>query len=167
MLLSRDEIVSKIASSIVLEKKILLIAGNGGSASIADHLVGELVGRFKKTRKPYPAISLSASSASITCIANDFSYDEIFSRQLQAFFAYHPTILAMSTSGRSRNIVQLLQACSRYGLLSFLFGGNSESPCSHIASYEYRSPFKSTDAIQEDHLAAIHRLCAHVDRISQ
>ena len=106
----------------------LYTLGNGGSSLDAQHLAEELVGRFKRDRRPLPAQSLAADTAAITCIANDYSFDEIFERQVHAFAQPGDVVAAFTTSGRSPNVVRGLAAAREVGAATVLFGGGAGGP---------------------------------------
>ena len=139
----------------------LLAFGNGGSAGQADHLVGELIGRYKKTRPPFAAISLPASAGAVTCIANDFSFEEIFERQVAALARPGDVAVGLSTSGTSRNVLRGLQAARHAGAISILLTGSGipDAPADHILAV----PSASTARIQEIHLLVIHAWCEIID----
>jgi D-sedoheptulose 7-phosphate isomerase len=135
----------------------LVAFGNGGSSAQADHLVAELVGRYRKTRAPLPAISLAASSGVTTCIANDFSYDDVFGRQVEALAEPDDVVVGLSTSGSSTNVLKGLKAGRDRGALGILLtgAGIADAP----ADYIIKVPSASTARIQEVHLLVIHCWC--------
>lgn len=141
----------------------ILIAGNGGSASDAQHLAGELVGRYKKNRRPLGAVALCADSAILTCIGNDFGYDDIFSRQIQAIGNDTDVFLAFSTSGNSANIVSALETANAMGIRSILFTGRMGGVAVHKADLVLAVDSDKTAYIQEGHLAIYHFICEQVD----
>ena len=103
------EKITKEIKKTLKNKKTIFFAGNGGSAADCEHLAGELMGRYKKNRRPYKAISLTTDTSVITCIANDFGYEKIFERQLQGLGQKGDLLIAFSTSGNSKNIVNVLK----------------------------------------------------------
>ena len=137
--------------------------GNGGSAAQADHLVGELVGRFQYTRRPLPAICLAGSPGVVTCIANDFGYDDVFARQIDALVKPQDLAIGLTTSGQSQNVLRGLLASKVAGAGSIaLLGGAALNATA--AEIEIRVPSTSTARIQEMHLLIIHIWCTIVDR---
>ncbi len=138
--------------------KIVYAAGNGGSATLAQHLSDEMVGRFRKNRSPYPVVALTADSAVITCIGNDFGFDEIFSRQVSALGHAGDVLIAYSTSGRSANVVKACQTARQIGMHVVTFSG-SEGELKDLADIAVISPATETARIQELDLHAIHLIC--------
>ena len=138
--------------------------GNGGSSVDANHFAEELVGRFKRERRPLPAQSLANDAAAITCIANDYSFAEVFERQVQAFARRGDVVLAFSTSGRSENVVRGLAAARAVGATTVLFGGGDGGPAAAHADHALLVPSASTARIQELHVLFLHVVIDHVDR---
>lgn len=138
----------------------LLVCGNGGSAADAQHFAGELMGRFLASaseRGPRPAIALSADSAVLTCIANDYAFDDIFARQVRGLAQAGDVVMAISTSGSSPNVVRALEAAPR-GVLKMALCGPS-GPLADRADLSLCVPFAGTAAIQTAHIAIIHAIC--------
>ena len=138
--------------------------GNGGSAVDANHFAEELVGRFARKRRPLPAQSLSVDAAALTCIANDYSFEEVFERQVQAFVRAGDVAVAFSTSGRSPNVVAGLAAAREAGATTVLFGGGDGGPAAAHADHALLVPSGSTARIQELHVLFLHVVIDHVDR---
>jgi D-sedoheptulose 7-phosphate isomerase len=138
--------------------------GNGGSSVDAQHFAEELVGRFKRERRPLPAQSLAADAAAITCIANDYSFEEIFERQVRAFVRGGDMVIAFSTSGRSPNVVRGLAAARELGATTVLFGGGDGGPAAEHADQALIVPSTSTARIQELHVFFLHCVIDRVDR---
>ncbi|MBK1695465.1 sugar isomerase [Chromatium weissei] len=144
----------------------LFICGNGGSAGEATHLSGELIGPFlNKTRRPLPAIALGFDPSASTAIANDFTFDAIFARQLTALARSGDVLWALSTSGRSANIVNALNAANERSLLTVLLTGaaHSELPTADII---LAVPSRDTPRIQELHLVLGHFMCEMIEQLS-
>ena len=137
--------------------------GNGGSSLDANHFAEELVGRFKRERRPLPAQSLANDAAAITCIANDYAFAEVFERQVQAFVRAGDVVLAFSTSGRSDNVVRGLAAARELGATTVLLGGGEGGPAAEHADHALLVPSDSTARIQEFHVFFLHALIEHVD----
>ena len=112
---------------------ILYTFGNGGSAADAQHFTGEIIGHYKRDRRPLPAVTLSTDPTTMTCIANDYSYDDVFSRQVQALARPGDVVAAFTTSGRSANIVGALRAAKEKGATTVLFGGGDGGPSKEFA----------------------------------
>jgi D-sedoheptulose 7-phosphate isomerase len=138
--------------------------GNGGSAVDANHFAEELVGRFKRERRPLPAQSLSVDAAALTCIANDYSFEEVFERQVRGFVGPRDVVVAFSTSGRSANVVRGLAAAQEAGATTVLFGGSEAGPAGRHADLALLVPSEATARIQELHVFFLHVLIEQVDR---
>lgn len=137
--------------------------GNGGSSLDANHLAEELVGRFQRERRPLPALSLVSDSAALTCIANDYSFEEVFERQVRAFVREGDVAIAFSTSGRSENVVRGLAAAKELGAATVLFGGGDGGPAAAHADHALLVPSDSTARIQEVHVLFLHCVIDAVD----
>jgi D-sedoheptulose 7-phosphate isomerase len=135
--------------------------GNGGSSTEAAHFAEELVGRFERERRPLPAQSLSVDGSALTCIANDYSYDEVFERQVRGFVRGGDVVIGFSTSGRSPNVVRGLAAARELGATTVLFGGSGEAVAQ--ADHALVVPSESTARIQEMHVLLLHLVLDRVD----
>jgi D-inositol-3-phosphate glycosyltransferase len=140
----------------------LLVAGNGGSAAEAQHLTAELVGRYCADRQPFSAIALHAETSSITAIANDYAFDEVFARQVYAHGRHRDILIALSTSGRSANLMNAARAAHERGLDVWAMTGPGPNPLVQVAddAIVIDAP---APTVQEVHLVAVHLLCAEVD----
>ena len=136
----------------------LLICGNGGSAAEAMHLTGELVGRYKKERRPLAAITLGTDPALLTCIGNDYCYDEIFARQVRALARPGDILIVFSTSGRSANVLRALQTAREMQIRSIAFLGKDGGPALGLADEALVVPHTDTARIQEGHQFLMHSL---------
>lgn len=135
-----------------------LICGNGGSAAEAQHFSDEMLGRYKSARRSYPVIALTADTAALTCIGNDFGFEEIFSRQIDGLGNPGDVLIAISTSGNSPNILRAAEAAKNHDLrVVALTGPNGRLRT--LADISLESPSSSTARIQEVHLHIIHLLC--------
>jgi phosphoheptose isomerase len=143
----------------------LLAAGNGGSAAQAQHLTAELVGRYKEERRPLSAIALHAETSSLTAIGNDYAFDEVFARQVRAHGRRGDVLLALSTSGRSRNLVAAVEAARREGVSAWCFTGPAPNPLHDICDESVAVAARSTATVQEAHLVLLHLLCEAVDAV--
>jgi D-sedoheptulose 7-phosphate isomerase len=140
----------------------ILAFGNGGSATQASHLVEELIGRFKETRKPLPAISLVGDSGVVTCIANDFGYGAVFERQVEALAAMGDAVVGITTSGSSENVLRGLKAGREKGAVTIALCGKqglTDADADHVV----RVPSEEGAYIQEVHLMLLHVWCIAVD----
>ena len=145
----------------------ILSCGNGGSAGDAQHFSSELLNRFERERPSLPAVALTTDSSTVTSIANDYSYNEIFSKQIRALGNAGDVLLAVSTSGNSANVVQAIQAAHDRGMKVVSLTGRNGGQMANLASpgdVEVRVPAQSTARIQEVHLLVIHALCDFIDQ---
>ena len=135
----------------------VLVFGNGGSASQASHLAGELIGRYSRTRKPYPAVALVGDSGVLTCIANDFGYDALFERQVEALAVKGDVAIGFSTSGKSPNVLAGLAAARKRGAVTIALTGAAglAAQADHVLAV----PSAVTAHIQEVHLMILHLWC--------
>jgi phosphoheptose isomerase len=141
----------------------VLVCGNGGSASDSAHFATELACRFVSDRRPYPAISLTGDGSLMTAIANDYSFPELFARQVTAFGAAGDLLIAMTTSGNSENIKRALEQGKERGLRSIVLLGRDGGFCRGLADVELLIPEQVTARIQEAHKVIIHLLCELVE----
>ncbi len=141
----------------------LLVCGNGGSAADAQHIVGEMVGRFLQERRALKAICLSSNPAVLTAWANDYSYDTVFSRQVEAYAEPGGVLLGLSTSGNSRNVVLALEAARAARMTTIGFTGQGGGKMAPFCDHLFAIPSRSTPAIQQVHLALYHCFCAAVE----
>jgi D-sedoheptulose 7-phosphate isomerase len=137
--------------------------GNGGSAADAQHLAGELVGRYKRERRPLPAQALSVDPSVVTCIGNDYSFEDVFARQVQAFARPGDVVVGFTTSGRSENVVRALAAAREAGATTVLFAGGEGTPALDHADLTLLVPSTTTARIQEMHLLLLHLVIEQVD----
>lgn len=137
--------------------------GNGGSSADAQHFAEELVGRFQRERRPLPAQSLSVDAAALTCIANDYSYEDVFARQVEAFVRPGDVVAGFSTSGRSPNVVRGLAAAQAAGATTVLFAGGEGAPARDHADHALVVASTSTARVQEMHVLLLHMLLDRVD----
>jgi D-sedoheptulose 7-phosphate isomerase len=138
----------------------VLAFGNGGSAADAQHLVGELVGRYKRERRPLAAIALSVDPSVVTCIANDYSFDDLFARQVEAHARAGDVAVGYTTSGRSENVLRGLRAAREAGARTILFtGGEAGTEWDVVLAI----PSTSTARVQEMHLLLMHLIIEQVD----
>jgi D-sedoheptulose 7-phosphate isomerase len=141
----------------------LYIAGNGGSAADAQHLAAEFVSRLARDRNPLPAEALTTDSSIITAIANDYGFEDIFSRQLAGKLQTNDVFLGITTSGQSPNILKALEQCRIKGIKSILFTGRDGGIAKNMADYSIIAPGKMTSTIQEQHILLAHTLCEYVE----
>ena len=141
----------------------LLVCGNGGSSAEASHFATELVGRFELGRRSLPALALSADGALVTCIGNDFGFEQVFARQIAGLARPGDLLVAISSSGKSPNIVAALREAGRLGLKSIALLGRGGGAARGLATCELVVPGESGAGAQEAHLFLIHYFCGLVD----
>lgn len=134
----------------------LLVAGNGGSCSQAMHFVGEVIGRFRNNRKPFPAIALGTDPAAATCILNDFGSDEYFARQVEGLGQPGDVFIGLTTSGTSPNVVAALKVAKAKGLITVGWLGRDGGTAAPLCDYPIIVPGTDTGRIQEAHLLILH-----------
>jgi D-sedoheptulose 7-phosphate isomerase len=142
----------------------LLAAGNGGSAAQAAHLTSELVGRYRDDRPPFSAIALCSESSAVTAIGNDYGLEEVFARQVRGHGRPGDVLVALSTSGRSGNVLAAVAAAAECGLTTWALCGRSGSPLAGCCDEALCVDSPHTATVQEIHLIAVHLLCAAFDQ---
>jgi len=140
------------------------LCGNGGSAADAQHIAGEFVGRFKRERKALPAIALSTDTSVLTCIANDYDYESIFSRQVEGLVKENDLLWGISTSGNSPNVVKAAKLAKENGAYIIAFTGKPDSKLEKIADVCLCAKSKATAPSQEIHQLAYHIICDLVEK---
>lgn len=158
------EVAARIVAALRGGHKVLL-CGNGGSAADAQHFAGEMVGRFVlPQRAALPVLALTTDTTVLTCVANDFSYEEVFSRQVEAFARPGDVVIGISASGRSANVLRALRAARDRGAAALaLVGGDGASPLATAADLALVVPADSAMRVQECHITLIHAICELVE----
>lgn len=154
----------KIASAFTSDRKLML-CGNGGSAADAQHIAAEFVNRLEMERPPLPAISLATDSSIITCIGNDYSFNDIFTKQVKAIGLEGDVLLAISTSGNSQNVISAAEAASEMGIYVAALTGCKGGKLKDVSDLSLIVPSERTARIQESHILAGHIICKLVDHI--
>ena len=152
-----------IGEAIATGRKILAF-GNGGSAGDAQHFVAELVGRFERERRALPAIALTPDSSVVTAIANDYGFEQIFQRQIEALGSPGDIAFGISTSGRSGNVGVALAAAQARGMVTIALTGRDGGPMGAAAAIHLNVAESSTARIQEVHRTILHAICALIER---
>jgi D-sedoheptulose 7-phosphate isomerase len=158
----------KLMHQALSSEKKILACGNGGSAADAQHFAAELVGRFERERRELPAIALSTDSSILTAIANDYSYEVIFSKQVKALGQNGDVLLGISTSGNSANVIAAIEAAHLKGMSVIAFTGKDGGKIKNIlknSDVHLCVPADRTARIQETHLLLLHCLCDGVDHL--
>lgn len=136
----------------------LIACGNGGSAAEAQHLVGELMGRYKGNRRSWPAVALNADSVTMSCIGNDYAFEDVYARQVEGLCQSADVLIVFSTSGNSPNILRALEAARRLSIQSIGFLGNEGGKAGELADVAITVAHKDTARIQEGHQFLLHAL---------
>lgn len=168
--LMEDETALKIIQSVAIScieaiknNHKILLAGNGGSAADAQHIAAEFVGRFEKDRGALPAMTLTTNTSSMTAIANDYGYNSVFSRQIQAFGQAGDVFFGISTSGNSSNIIAAIESCRDADMIVVGMTGETGGKMLELCDYCIRVPDKNTARIQESHITIGHIICSLIE----
>lgn len=157
-----DRIAELVTNCLRASKRIYLM-GNGGSAADAQHIAAELLGRFKIDRLAQPALALTTDSSTLTAIANDLGFEQVFSRQLEALMQNGDLVWLLSTSGNSPNLLQAAELARQMGIETIAFTGQTGGKLAPLSTISFRAPHTSSDRIQEMHLLAYHYICERVE----
>jgi D-sedoheptulose 7-phosphate isomerase len=155
--------ISELITQTLKNGNKIIWCGNGGSAADSMHLSTELIGRYKSNRKSLSSISLSADSVALTCIANDFGYEYIFSRQIEGVGKPNDVLVCLTTSGNSLNIVKAIATAKYMNIKTILISGNQGGKCSKLSDFELIIPSESTARIQEMQIFIGHIICDYVE----
>jgi D-sedoheptulose 7-phosphate isomerase len=156
------EAANRIKASLQKGGKLILM-GNGGSAGDSQHIAAELIGRFKKERKAMPAIALTVDTSSITALGNDYGFDTIFERQLEALAQENDAVVGISTSGNSENVVRALKKANALGAETIGLVGNNGGKIKEVANLSIVIPSNDTARIQEVHITIGHIICELIE----
>jgi D-sedoheptulose 7-phosphate isomerase len=158
----------RISTNIIIESLKnngkILICGNGGSAADAQHITGELVGRYKMERKGLPAIALTTDTSILTAWGNDYEFETIFSRQVEALGKKEDILIGISTSGNSENIIKAIEEAKKIGLRIITFTGHEGGKMKDLSDANINIPSDDTPRIQESHMVAYHTICELVEK---
>ncbi len=158
--------IERIAEIIIKSLKKggkLIIFGNGGSAGDSQHIAAELVGRFQRERKAIPAVALTTNSSIITSLANDYSYDIIFERQIEALAEKKDVAMGISSSGEAKNVILGIAKAKKMGLITVILTGKTGGKLAKIADIALIVPSQNTARIQESHITIGHILCQLIE----
>jgi D-sedoheptulose 7-phosphate isomerase len=168
-MLDKLEIAANMLISALKNKKKILICGNGGSAADAQHMVAEIVGRFEVEREALPAIALNTDTSILTAVANDYGYEYIFSRQIEALGHEDDILIAISTSGNSKNVIQAIHVAQQRNMKIIGFCGKAGGEMSNLLNNNDNinlcASGSNTARIQEVHAIWIHVLCEIIDKV--
>ena len=161
--MSKNIKAKELINAIKKGNKVLL-AGNGGSAADAQHFAGEIVGRFLLERNAMPAISLCVDPVVVTCVGNDYGYEEVFARQVQGLGCKGDIFVGISTSGNSENILRAIQSAKDKGMLVVGFTGKDGGQMKGLCDYALVVPSDNVARIQEMHTFTVHLLCEMIEK---
>jgi D-sedoheptulose 7-phosphate isomerase len=158
-----QDITAALIKALKNGNKILFF-GNGGSAADSQHIAAEFVSRFKRERKALPAIALTTDTSILTAIGNDYSFDNVFSRQIEALGEPGDVAIGISTSGNSPNVIKAVKTARKMEMLAIGFTGESGGELKNCVDLCFQAPSPSTPHIQEAHITAAHAICDIVER---
>ena len=158
-----ENITNTILNAFKSDNKLLL-CGNGGSAADAQHIAAELSGRFEIDRKPLNAEALHVNSSFVTAVANDYGYEEVYSRMVEAIGKNGDVLLALSTSGNSKNVIRAIEKANSLGLITIGFSGNDGGAMQNLCKYNLIIPSDNTARIQEAHILVGHIICKLIEQ---
>ena len=161
------DIISKIVQQIInayRNDRKIIVFGNGGSAADAQHMVAELVGRYKKERSPLEAISLNTNVSILTAVANDYGYETVFSRQLESCAKEGDVVIGITTSGKSQNVIKAIEVAKKIGCVTIALTGKDGGLIKNLVDYCICVPSNDTARIQEIHITIIHIICDLVEQ---
>ncbi len=157
----------EMATNVVIKSlqagKKIIFCGNGGSAGDSQHLAAELMGRYKVDRKPMPAIALTVDTSAITAIGNDYGYENVFSRQLKGIGNKGDVLIAISTSGKSKNVINAIHEAKEMGIYVISFTGIDDSEMKSLSNNTISAQSNETNHIQEMHIAIGQLICGIVE----
>jgi len=156
------EIATLACETLKKGGKIILF-GNGGSASDAQHIAAELIGRFKKERQPFAAIALTANTSILTALANDYGYEVVFSRQIEALGQKNDLAIGISTSGKAKNVIAAIKQAKKMGIKTAVLSGQDGVELARLADISLLVPSAVTARIQEAHITIGHILCEIIE----
>jgi len=157
------ESAAQICIDALKNSRKILIFGNGGSAADAQHIAAELVGRYKVERKGLPAIALTTDSSALTCISNDYGYEQVFSRQVEALANTGDVVIGISTGGTSTNVISALDIAKNIGCKTIGFSGRGGGEMNALCDANLVVPDDDTPRIQEMHILIGHTICQLID----
>ncbi|HAO41965.1 MAG: SIS domain-containing protein [Bradyrhizobiaceae bacterium] len=164
-LLATTHTIARVVADALKSGNKLLLIGNGGSAADAQHIAAEIVGRYKQERAGWAAIALTTDTSALTAIANDYGFEQVFARQVQGLAKRGDVLFALSTSGRSPNILAAIKVARDLGVTTVGFTGakgeSMRASCDHL----FVSPTDDTPVIQQVHMMAMHAICDEVEQV--
>ena len=165
-LASNVDALEKVALAIIKAFKNnnrVFFCGNGGSAADSQHIAAEFIGRFQKERRALPAIALTTDTSILTCLSNDYSFDIVFARQIEALGRAGDVVVGISTSGKSPNVIKAFDAAKKIGMTTVAFTGNDGGAMAKAADIAIVVPSRVTARVQESHIVLFHAICEVVE----
>ncbi len=156
--------LADLCREAVTNGNTVFFCGNGGSAADCQHIAAEFVGRFVKERQGLPAVAMTTDTSILTAVANDYGYDEVFRRQVQALVKPGDVVVGISTSGNSRNILLALEEAKRQGAFAAALTGQGPNKLTQVAEIAVAIPYPVTARVQECHILIGHMICDYVDK---
>lgn len=156
-------VIEKVHQCINTKNKIIIF-GNGGSAADAQHMAAEFIGKFLKERNSIPAIALTTDTSVITSLGNDYGFESVFSRQCESLVEKNDIVIAISTSGKSKNVIEGMKISKKLGAIIVTLTGDNNEEMKEYSDYAIKVPSKLTPRIQEAHRTIIHIICELVER---
>jgi len=163
---NKDRIVTavKAVTRALKRKRKVILFGNGGSAADSQHIAAELIGRFQRERKALAAIALTTDTSILTALSNDYGYDIVFARQIEGLGQKGDIAFGISTSGRSKNVIEGIKKAKRKGLVTISLTGCGGGPLAKATDISLIVPSKNTARIQEAHICIAHAICELVEK---
>jgi D-sedoheptulose 7-phosphate isomerase len=162
-LLPQIDKVGQVMRECLQRGNKILLMGNGGSAADSQHIAAEIVGRYKRERRGLPAIALTTDTSILTAVGNDYGFEYVFSRQVEALCDAQDVVVGISTSGNSANVVKAIEVAKQIGAITVLFSGGTGGKLADMCDYTLVMPSKETARIQEAHLFIAHSVCEIMD----
>lgn len=159
------EAIAKKCSDTLKNGNMIFLCGNGGSAADCQHIAAELVGRFVTERRSLPAIALTTDTSNLTAISNDYGYEQVFSRQVEALVREGDVVIGISTSGNSKNVVRAFETAKAKGAILIGMTGKKDGEIAKQADICLKVPSAVTARIQECHIMVGHMICAYIDEV--
>ena len=163
-LLATARKIAAVITAALRSGNKLLIIGNGGSAADAQHIAAEIIGRYKQDRPAWAAMALTTDTSALTAIANDYGFEQVFARQVEGLGLRGDVLLALSTSGRSPNILAALRTARQRGLVTIGFTGSKGEALGRLCDHLFVSPSDDTPVVQQIHLAVAHGICDEIEQ---
>lgn len=162
--LNQISAIANLVISSLRQGNKLILCGNGGSAADAQHVAAELINRYKIDRAPLPAIALTTDTSVLTSIANDYGYNAVFRKQIQALGKEGDILIVISTSGNSKNVLEAVDVAKKMGIKTVGLTGSNTSALSNSADISIRIPSTEVSRIQESHIMILHIICDIVEK---